>query len=117
MTFLPDVNQARMLTENIRRKLDGSLMALAQACRGVARFDEDALGRWLSVLRDVPAIPPAVYVLYHDCLSAVRRDDPDRLAALLQQVQAIPLGSPSFRYVILATARCRLRRGTITIVH
>jgi hypothetical protein len=96
MTFRPDAARARALNEGIQHRLATSLMALARACRGIVPVDEDALGSQLAGLSGALTVRPGVYLLYHQCLIAARRDDPDALAALLHRMKTISVEAPPF---------------------
>jgi hypothetical protein len=65
---------------------------MAASCDGVVPVDQAALQDWCAALCNVRRVRPAVYLIYYDCLRAVRRDDAEALAALLQELVTRPAG-------------------------
>jgi HEXXH motif-containing protein len=65
-----------------------------RACREVVPLDTAALSLRTAALTKAASLRPGVFLLYHDCLAAARRDDPDGLAALLRALATICLMAP-----------------------
>jgi hypothetical protein len=94
-TWLPDPDATAAYGAAIRNRLIESLLELARACRAVVAIDEAALAAQLAALQRTPRPRPGVFLLYYDCLAAVRRDDAEQLASLLQQLSTLAPAAPA----------------------
>lgn len=88
LPFQPDARRARALDARMHRELAASVRHLADAARGIVRFDADALEAMLASIDAGARVAPLAFAAYYDCLDALLADDLDGAAVAFARLAA-----------------------------